>query len=163
MMQKITEIKEKLNGQRMVFECAVLELAGDEAVVLFRSDEAYHVEDVIVPSGSLSVGYFWTQRFYNIYHWVSVEGETLALYINISDRTRITPQQLSWRDLIIDVLITPDGRCRILDEHELPPDLDSSLSNVINTTRDELVSQQRTLLAEMHERSVGLLRKAGMI
>ncbi len=99
MMQKITEIKEKLNGQRMEFECAVLELGADEAVVLFRSDESYYVEDVLVPSGSLSVGYFWTGRFYNIYHWVSVEGETLALYINISDRTRITPQQLSWRGL----------------------------------------------------------------
>lgn len=98
----------------------------------------HQLEDVLLPAGTLSLGYFWEDRPYNAYHWVDDKGQTLALYFNICDNTRIDARQIAWRDLAVDILITPDQRCRVMDEDELPDDIDPELLDRINATRDQL-------------------------
>ena len=77
----------------------------------------------------------------------------MALYFNVCDNTRITPEQVAWRDLTVDVLITPDLRCRVLDEDELPDDIDPDLLQRINATRERLCADPVRLLAEFAARS----------
>ena len=115
------------------------------------------LEDVHLPAGCLSLGYFSEQHHYNAYHWVDDNGASLALYFNICDDTRITPGQVAWRDLTVDVLITPDLRCRVLDEDELPDDINPDLLGLINRTRDALVAAPDALLREYERRSRALL------
>jgi predicted RNA-binding protein associated with RNAse of E/G family len=121
---------------------------------------AVQLEDLLLPQGSLSLGYFWEARGYNAYHWVDDNRHTLALYFNICDNTLITPEQVEWRDLAVDILITPDTRCRVLDEDELPDDLDPSLLARINATRDALCADPARLLREFENRSRELLAGA---
>jgi len=161
--QTILEIKESVNGERKEFPCVPCAVAEDEAVILYKVSREGRVEDVVLPAGTLSLGYFWTTRPYNAYHWVTPKGKTLGLYFNISEGTEITPRQVVWRDLVVDVLVTPDGRCRVLDEDELPAEMDDSLRQRIHRIREELVRQHETLLAEIEVRSVCLLRKLGLI
>ena len=113
----------------------------------------FDLDGVPLPAGSLSVGYFWEDRPYNAYHWVDDNGQTLALYFNICDNTRIDAQQIAWRDLTVDVLITPDQRCRVLDEDELPDDIDPDLLGRINATRDLLCAAPARLLREFEASS----------
>ena len=134
----ILEVKETLAGERREFRCDLVSLAVDEVVVSYRSPVAGVVEDVSLPAGTLSLGYFWEAHPYNAYHWLAPDGETLGLYFNISEATRITPERVEWRDLVVDVLVTPDGRCRVLDENELPANLDTALRRRIEATRDAL-------------------------
>ena len=162
-MEMILEVKETLSGERKEFPCIACDVKQDEAVILYKIPREGRVEDLVLPAGSFSLGYFWATRPYNAYHWVSSKGKTIGLYINISDGARITPQQVVWRDLVVDVLVTPDGRCRVLDEDELPVEMDASLRQRIKVTQDELVSQHESLLAEIEVRSLNVLRDLGLL
>lgn len=147
------EIKETLAGERREFRCTLVSHRVDEVVVSYRSPAGGVVEDVTLPAGTLTLGYFWEPRPYNAYHWLAPDGSTLGLYFNVSDTTRITPQRVEWRDLVVDVLVTPDGRCRVLDEDELPVDLDAALRRQIETTRDALCRNHARHLEEIEARS----------
>lgn len=156
----VLEIKETLAGERLSFTCRLLHLAVDEAVLLYKLQRSFQIEDLVLPDTTLSLGYFWVNRPYNAYHWIKPEGQTLGLYLNISDQTRITAKAVSWRDLFVDLLVTPDGRCRVLDEDEVPDDIETALRRKIENTRDELVRQYRTLLSDIERRSAELLQLA---
>ena len=119
-----------------------------EAVVIYRMPRAMLLEDVQLAQGTVSYGYFWRDRPYNAYHWVDDDKHTLALYFNIADRTRIGHDTIEWRDLTVDVLLTPDGRCRVLDEDELPADLEPGLRRYIDDARVHLCREPLSRLAE---------------
>jgi predicted RNA-binding protein associated with RNAse of E/G family len=155
--ERITEVKTTLAGKRKLFDCELLTLTPGEAVVVYRMPRDVMLEDLLLPRGSLSLGYFWEERAYNAYHWVDDNLHTLALYFNICDNTRISPAQIAWRDLAVDILITPDLRCRVLDEDELPDDIDKELLSRINATRDALCADASCLLPEFENRSRALL------
>lgn len=130
-----------------------------EVVVIYRMPRDVLLEDVLLLKGSISLGYFWQDRRYNVYHWIDEQQNSVALYFNIADRTRITKQIIEWRDLTVDVLITPDGRCRVLDEHELPADLDTALLAYINQTRDELCREPLSRLGEYDKLTRSLINR----
>src|SRR6185503_361820 len=121
----IIEIKRTLDGREKRFDCRLLSLASDRrhAAVLWVAPDAMHVHGVDLPAGTVSVGHFWTDRHFNVYHWLDPDGGTLGYYFNICDQTRITAGVIEWRDLIVDVLALPGVRLDVLDEHELPPQL----------------------------------------
>ena len=155
--QRITEIKTTLDGRVKQFDCELLWHRGGEVVVIFRMPQDMMLEDVALPRGGISLGYFWEDRGYNVYHWVDDNGQSLALYFNICDNTRISATEIAWRDLTVDVLLTPDLRCRVLDEDELPEDIESDLLSRINATRDALCADAPQLLADIETRSRGFL------
>ena len=157
MAQKITEIKTTLAGERKTFDCELLTLVPGEAVVIYRMPETMRLEDILLPEGTISLGYFWESRPYNVYHWIDDQKQTLALYFNIGDNTQIDANTIAWRDLTVDILITPDGRCRVLDEDELPADLAPGLREYIDATRDELIAEPLSRLAEYDKLSRSLI------
>ena len=155
--RRIVEQKETLTGERRRYSCRLLALAPGEAVLLYVLRRAGRVADLALPRGTLSLGYFWEARPYNAYHWLAPGGGTLGLYVNVADRTRITPATVAWRDLTVDLLVTPDGRCRVLDEDELADDLAPALRATIEAARDEVLARYPALLAEVERRSPELL------
>ena len=144
----ITEIKTTLAGERKTFGCELLTRGAREVVVIYRMPRDRWLEDILLRGGTLSLGYFWEDRPYNAYHWIDASRDTVALYFNISDRTRISAQTIEWRDLAVDVLITPDGRCRVLDEDELPADTAAPLRRYIDAARDDLCREPLSSLTE---------------
>ncbi len=154
---RFTEVKTTLGGERKTFDCELLAESLGERVVIYRMPRDVQLEGVLLPEGSTSVGYFWAHKPYNAYHWVDDNGRTLALYFNISDQTRIGESEVAWRDLSVDVMITPDQRCRVLDEDELPDDLDDELLAYIESARDALCEDPVHLLAVFDARSAKLL------
>jgi hypothetical protein len=157
MSSVVTEIKTTLSGKRMCFECERIGYTEGETILLYRMPADHRMEDLLLPKDCLSLGYFWEGRAYNAYHWVDDNRQTLALYFNICDNTRISANEVAWRDLTVDVLITPDLRCRVLDEDELPDDLDPDLLCYINRTRDALCAEPARLLQQFEQRSRALL------
>jgi predicted RNA-binding protein associated with RNAse of E/G family len=147
-LSRITEIKTTLLGERKTFACELLQATVNDAVVVYRMPADHQLEDVLLRKGTLSLGYFWQDRPYNAYHWIDARQQTVALYFNVSDSTVISAKSIAWRDLMIDILITPDGRCRVLDEDELPADIDAGLRDYIERTRDQLCREPLSRLAE---------------
>ena len=150
-------MKTTLDGERRDFDCELLRESPGECIVVYRMPRDVELEGVQLPKGARSVGYFWRHKPFNAYHWIDDNGRTLALYFNISDQTRIGEDEIAWRDLSVDVLITPDLRCRVLDEDELPDDLDDELLAYIESARDALCDDPVHLLAVFDARSAKLL------
>ena len=147
-MSSITEIKTTLLGERKTFECELLQATASDAVVVYRMPADHQLEDILLPKDTLSLGYFWQDRPYNAYHWIDAQQQTIALYFNVCDSTVISTESIAWRDLMVDILITPDGRCRVLDEDELPTDIDAELLHYIEHTRDHLCHHPLSRLTE---------------
>jgi hypothetical protein len=152
----ILEVKRTLAGVEKLFECQVLSADARQAVVLWVAPGAMHVHGVDLPAGTVSFGHFWTDRFYNAYHWMDPAGHTLGVYFNIADETVIRPGRLEWRDLAVDVLSTPDGRLDVLDQHELPADLAPAVRAHVDAGLRAILDDPAAVLREIEGRSRAL-------
>jgi hypothetical protein len=148
-LARITEIKQTLSGASKTFNCRVLARRAGELTVLFVSTKVYSTAGLTLPVGTVTFGHFWTDRPYNVYHWMEPSGRTIAFYFNLASDTRFDESVLHWRDLVLDVLIVPGGEPQVLDEHELPPDLDADTRALIAQARGELLSRAAALVVEL--------------
>jgi protein associated with RNAse G/E len=153
------EIKHRLDGSVSYFECLPLEVSDHEAVIMYELPQKGRVEDIVLPAGCMSFGYFWNDRHYNVYHWMAKTGATLGTYFNVCDKTKIRTDSVSWRDLIIDLLVTPDGHCRVLDAEELPQDLDEGLARMIEETEDYIKGHYHAITEDVATRSAAYMNE----
>jgi predicted RNA-binding protein associated with RNAse of E/G family len=152
----IVEIKETLAGQRKDFRCHLIERGPGGATVLFVSTTRYDVAGLALPAGTVTLGHFWENRDFNVYHWLTPTGETLAHYFNLCADTVIAPDTIRWRDLAIDVLVRPGAGPVILDEDELPGDLEPDLHARIDRARRAVLEQYGEVVAELERRASAL-------
>jgi hypothetical protein len=149
----ILEVKRTLAGAEKLFECRVLARSATHLAVLWIAPAAMHVHGVDLPAGTVSIGHFWTDRNYNVYHWLNDDRSTIGYYFNIADRTSWTAERLEWRDLVIDVLATPAGRLDVLDEDELPAELDAETRAHLDAGKAALLGATAATLAEVEASS----------
>ncbi len=119
----VEERKRKLDGRTLSYPCEALEMTTDFALLLYRLPQAVDLAGVCLPAGARSFGLYWSERPYNVYHWVDAAGRWLGDYCNAATETRLGPRAVEWLDLEADVFITPDGRVAVLDLDEVPADL----------------------------------------
>ena len=158
----ITERKTRLDGTVAEFVCAALRLEpGRRAILRYVSDREWHVPgtDVVVRPGTVTVGHYWVDRPYNVYHWL-VEGRTLAYYCNAATDTVISPTLVAYTDLVVDVLLRPSGAATVLDEDELPDDLAPPHRLAIARALEALITSPRTLIREIEQETAAALRGA---
>jgi predicted RNA-binding protein associated with RNAse of E/G family len=152
----ILEIKETLAGQRKEFRCRLVERAPGHAAVLFVSTTRYDVAGLVLPPGTVTLGHFWDDRDFNVYHWLTPGGQTLAHYFNLSADTSVAPDTIRWRDLAIDVLVRPGAAPVVLDEDELPGDLDPRIREDIDRSRQAVLAGQAAVVAELEAQADAL-------
>ena len=156
-LRPVIERKTAFDGTVREFACrALLIEANKRAVIRYESDRDWRVADLVVPTGTVTAGHFWTDRPYNVYHWL-VGGRTLAFYFNVGIVDEISEAQVAWRDLVVDVLVRPDGAIDILDEDELPADLESAHRRTIAQALEQIVTNPRRLTKEIERESRDLL------
>jgi uncharacterized protein len=148
---RIIERKTRLDGSIVEYACETLALEpGRHAVVRYVTEQDRPIEgtDLVLRKGTVTVGHFWTDRPYNVYHWLD-GGRTVALYVNIATDTTIEPATIAYRDLVVDVLIRPSGAIEILDEDELPPSIEPRYRLAIAKAIEACVTEARRLTAEI--------------
>jgi predicted RNA-binding protein associated with RNAse of E/G family len=158
-LNHLTEVKTTLAGRVDRFECDVVERDAERVVLLYRVPRDYVLHGLPVPKDGPSLGYFWRSRPYNLYHFHDLTPRTIAYYFNVGDVTRVDDSRLEWRDLAVDVLATPDSRVSVLDEDELPPDLDLATRRYVEAARDEILRDLPRLIAEAERASAAILRR----
>jgi uncharacterized protein DUF402 len=158
-LPSILEIKRTLDGREKRFDCRLLARAADgrHAAVLWIAPEPMHVHGVDLPAGTVSVGHFWSDRHYNVYHWLDPAGQTLGYYFNICDQTRIGAGTIEWRDLIVDVLAIPGRRLDVLDEDELPAQPSPEVAAHIAAGKLALLAAPAVVMAEIEAASRAVL------
>ena len=155
----ITERKTRLDGSVVEYACESLVVEpGRRAVVRYVTDQDRPLEgtDLVLRKGTVTVGHFWTDRPYNVYHWLE-RGRTVALYMSIATDTTIDPAAIAYRDLVVDVLIRPSGAIEILDEDELPPSIESRDRIAIAQALETGVTEARRLVAEIERETRAVL------
>lgn len=74
---------------------------------------------VVVPAGSVSYGYFWVRRPYNVYRWLHADGSLIAHRFDAVTDVRIAEDSVRYRDLALDWWAFPDGTLVEEDRDEL--------------------------------------------
>jgi protein associated with RNAse G/E len=67
---------------------------------------------------TLSIEYYWLDRWYNIFRFIEPTGELRNFYCNINVPPVLQGNVLSYIDLDMDILVAPDFSYSILDEDE---------------------------------------------
>jgi protein associated with RNAse G/E len=93
--------------------------------------------------GTVSVEYYWTDRWYSIFRFTNPTGELRNCYCNINMPPSIEGNELSFVDLDIDILVRPDLSYSILDEDEF------SENSLLFEYSDEIKLQVRTAMTEL--------------
>jgi protein associated with RNAse G/E len=71
-----------------------------------------------IARGTVSTEYFWTDRWYSIFRFREPDKTLRNYYCNINQPASLDDQLLTFVDLDIDVLVSPDNTYRVLDEDE---------------------------------------------
>lgn len=72
-----------------------------------------------IPRVSYSVAFYWCDRSYNVYIFRNQNNKVFGLYINIVKDTNINQNFVTFKDLVIDIVVEPNGKYAVLDEEEL--------------------------------------------
>ena len=152
-------MKRTLGGSVLVYPCVAVEVTPQRAVLVYRASGGRRVGGLDLPPGTVTVAYYWADRPYNVYHWLSPTGDTLAWYFNISGPARIGDGRVEWEDLEVDVLVTPDLEAQVLDEDRLPATLAASQHAAIAAARARVLREYADVAREVQAASPSYLER----
>jgi hypothetical protein len=81
-------------------------------------DEIRHALLGTLRRGTLSVEYYWLDRWYNVFRFHEPTGELRNYYCNVNVPPTFDGRVLSYVDLDMDILVAPDLSYSIVDEDE---------------------------------------------
>src|SRR4051812_27464233 len=82
------------------------------------AEEVRHEFLGTLPSGMVSIEYYWLDRWYNVFRFEETNGELRSYYCNVNVPPIFDGCSLKYVDLDIDILVQPDLSYNILDLDE---------------------------------------------
>jgi len=137
-----------LTGKTRFFDCERLSFQNDCGILKYILKDPITVNNQILPPDTITYGFYWQNRPYTLYRWFDPQGSHLGDYFNIADQVKLSPVQFEWRDLIVDIFISPQGGIAILDEDELPSELDTELARKIHQATNYILQNYTSILRE---------------
>lgn len=115
------EVKVKPDGTTIEYETSLVHRDRTLVIVRFlmRQGGGPPRLPVEVPVGSVSYGYFWARRPYNVYRWLRADGSLIAHRFDAVTEVRIADDSVRYRDLALDWWALPDGTLLEEDRDEL--------------------------------------------
>jgi len=141
------EKKLTLSGRVYLFECELLLLNSDLGVLKYIIDREYAIDGIKLQPGDITHALYWVNRPYTLYIW-HLTGDRVVHYFNIADRISLQPREFVWRDLAVDIVIDDGRHVRVLDEDELPDNLDPELSRYIQNAKATIVQAHASIIHE---------------
>jgi hypothetical protein len=143
------ETKITLSGEIKTYLCELVSLNNGLGILRYVIDREYDVHGVVLAPGDETIALYWEDRPYTLYIWHRRTEETPVYYFNIADRISLAPREFIWRDLAVDILV--DGRgVHVLDEHELPADLDFDLGRYIREAQAHILVHYDDIIQNVH-------------
>jgi protein associated with RNAse G/E len=158
-MNDFIEYKHTYFGGTTAFPCFLLDRTGEELVLGFKPDKLVSYIGISFPVGSVSFGYYWPSRNYNVYHWKDPSGKTLLYYFNVCKDTQISEKRIDWLDLIVDVAAKPGDEPRLLDFEELPPNMSSEDMRIIGNAIKFILSNFAKLRDDLDVKTNEIARR----
>jgi predicted RNA-binding protein associated with RNAse of E/G family len=111
MRAPILERKQKPDGTMREYGCTLVRLTPGLAVIEFvmaAQGGSIFGTPIEVPPGSISHGYFWKRRPYNLYRIRRADGSLIAHRFDAVTDVRLSADAVEYRDLILDWWVLPD-------------------------------------------------------
>ena len=119
-MKLCFEQKRYPSGHQNHFQARPLIVRPGVSLLFFVSKRAYQLQHIYLPIKTVTFGFYWSDKLYNLYVFVDPEKFNVrAFYFNVCDEVMISAGQVNWRDLWVDVLVMPCKDTIILDEDEI--------------------------------------------
>ena len=163
----VVERKLKPDGSVREYACELVTRAAGLMVVRFRMPEggAAFGAPIEVPPGSVSHGWFWARRPYNLYRMSREDGSLIAHRFDAVADVKLLPGAVEYRDLVLDWWVAADDT--IIEEDR--DELDLLSGNGILSARDveaanaaayEVLSRYRHIIDDVAalERRLGVLK-----
>jgi predicted RNA-binding protein associated with RNAse of E/G family len=154
-MEICTQRKHYLSGEEVTFACELVDLQDGFGILKYMVPQQLRFQNLVVPQGSISYGFFWTDRPYNLYMWVGEHEDVLGCYFNVADAVSLSRQEFVWTDLVVDILIVPgpehenaQARVQLLDEDQVPETLDEAVRATIYLGKCEVLRNHRAIIEE---------------
>jgi predicted RNA-binding protein associated with RNAse of E/G family len=143
------EVKRLLAGGEVIYECELIHVEENFGILKYVFNKEFKTEDVIIHPGTVSYGFYWMSKPYNLYMWF--DKNIIGYYFNIADSLYLSKQRFVWRDLIVDVLVLPNGFVKVLDEEEIPLSIDKNLKDYIESGKKTILQNYKTIIQEILE------------
>ena len=140
-------------GENVIADCYLQQLGNGDGVLKYYFKDTWDVDGLILHPPMYTLGYYSEHKPYNVYCWFNESDKLVAYYFNIVDQTKLRSNVFEFRDLIVDVLVYPDLQFSILDEDEIPGNMDNGTADLIYNTKDYLINRLDKVIAEV-ERAI---------
>jgi hypothetical protein len=143
------EKKTTLAGDVKTYRCERLSLTNRVGVLRYVIEQHYDVAGFRLSPGDETVAVYWEDRPYTLYLWRRKHQADRAWYFNIADSVSLSPDEFCWRDLAVDILIVPGDRPQVLDEQDIPVDIDPALKAYITSSTELVLTTYRDIQIEV--------------
>ncbi|GIO69348.1 DUF402 domain-containing protein [Paenibacillus sp. FSL M7-1455] len=150
--QPVIERKIRYDATVAYHDCTLLKMELPKIVLLHQVDKPFTMpagaSELTIPEGTYTFAYYWIDRPYNLYFWRDGQGNYLGSYFNLVRNTTVTDEAVSFEDLIIDLLVLPNGEHFVLDEDELPEPLHQFENGFVHEALHALIGQKDAILED---------------
>ena len=81
-------------------------------------EEVRHSQLGLIERGTLSIEYYWLDRWYNVFRFLEPDGSFRNFYCNVNMPPRFDGRTLTYVDLDMDIVVSPGLSYEILDVEE---------------------------------------------
>lgn len=154
---RVTEVKRHLKGGEHRFDCELVLRRPQVVVVRFDHWAGRSYGPLAIPRGSVTHGFFWPRRSYSLYRMSGPGGRPIADRYDVLEDVRVTDSEVSYRDLLLDIWVAPDGTVTVEDEDEV---LDYARRGLLSSAQVARIERTRELLSRSHRR---IAREAALL
>lgn len=159
----IRERKVRYDGSIAEYDCRIVKRKERSLVLLYEIPYEFHIDaggrTVHIPPKTMTVGFYWEDRPYNVYHWRTKAGAYLGSYFNLVRDTSILERTVSYVDLIVDLMVLPDGSHAVLDLDELPEPLSVFENGRVEQHLQQLIDQKDGIVADLIDETNQLIER----
>jgi hypothetical protein len=147
----ITEVKHRLDGSKTKYECTLLHLEEELAVVQYNLTSEWDVGSLHLAPPIYTMALYWENRPYNVYVWYDGDDHYVASYFNIVDQVMVNRDRIEYRDLVVDILCYKDDKAEVLDREELPASISPELREYIDKTQKYILDNRDDIMEEVQD------------
>lgn len=124
-------------------------------------EEVRHAQIGLIRRGTVSIEYYWLDRWYNVFRFLEPDGSLRSFYCNVNMPPEFDGSTLSYVDLDMDILVSPDLSYEILDldEFELNAERYKYPAEVLSGARRALEELQSKIEARRFPFNQPLVKK----
>ena len=161
---EITEVKRHLDGRVERFACRLVARRPHVVVLRFDHKARRRAGGFTLLAGGRTYGFYWPKRPYVLYRILAPDGALIVHRFDVVEGVRLAESEVSYTDLLLDVLVDPMGRVRVEDEDHVA---DHARRGLLTPAQRERIERAKAVLLRRHgaieREAMGLLEEAGAV